>query len=60
MPNQNNDATKEEKVYNLVVELEIAKKNKRGAVRLHNEEIKRIADEIDELLTENNALEEHE
>ena len=42
------------------MELEIAKKNKRGAVRLHNEEIKRIADEIDELLTENNALEEHE
>ena len=45
-------------MYNLVVELEIAKKNKKDAVRLHNEEIKRIAAEIDELLTENNALEE--
>jgi hypothetical protein len=48
--------TKEEKIYNLVVELEIAKQNKRDTVKAHNEEVKRIQDEIKELLTENDAL----
>ena len=48
--------TKEEKIYNLVVELEIAKKNKRDVVKAHNEEVKRIQAEIKELLTENEAI----
>ena len=50
-------STKEEKIYNLVVELEIAKKNKKDLVKAHNEEIKRIQAEIKDLLTENDALE---
>ena len=48
--------TKEEKIYNLVVELEIAKKNKKDTVKAHNEEVKRIQAEIKELLTENEEL----
>jgi hypothetical protein len=48
--------TKEEKIYKLVVELEIAKKNKRDDVKAHNEEVKRIQAEIKELLTENEAI----
>jgi hypothetical protein len=47
----------EEKIYNLVVELEIAKQNKKDLVKAYNEDIKRIQAEIKELLTENNALE---
>lgn len=54
MPDQ---TTKEEKIYNLVVDLEIAKLNKRDVMKAHNEEIKRLQAEIKELLTENNALE---
>jgi uncharacterized metal-binding protein len=50
------ETTKEEKIYNLVVELEIAKKNKRDVVKAHNEEVKRIQAEIKELLTENEAI----
>ena len=53
MPEQ---TTKEEKIYNLVVELEIAKKNKKDTVKAHNEEVKRIQAEIKELLTENDEL----
>jgi len=49
--------TKEEKIYNLVVELEVAKRNKRDVVKEHNEEVKRIQAEIKDLLTDNNALE---
>ena len=49
-------ATKEEKIYNLVVELEEAKRDKKDVVKAHNENIKRIQAEIKELLTENNAL----
>lgn len=45
--------SKEEKIYNLVVELEEAKKNKKISMRVHNEEIKRIQAEIKELLDEN-------
>ena len=50
------ETTKEEKIYNLVVELEIAKRNKRDVVKAHNEEVKRIQAEIKELLTENEAI----
>ena len=49
--------TKEEKIYNLVIELEIAKKNKRDTVKVHNEEVNRIQAEIKDLLTNNNELE---
>ena len=49
--------TKEEKIYNLVVELEVAKRDKRDVVKAHNEEVKRIQAEIKDLLTDNNALE---
>jgi hypothetical protein len=49
--------TTEEKVYNLVVELEVAKQNKKDLVKAYNEDIKRIQAEIKELLTENNAVE---
>jgi uncharacterized metal-binding protein len=48
--------SKEEKIYNLVVDLEIAKKNKRDTVKAHNEEVKRLQAEIKELLTENQEL----
>ena len=50
------ETTKEEKIYNLGVEIEIAKKNKRDTVKAHNEEVKRIQAEIKDLLTENDAL----
>ena len=52
-----NDISKEEKIYNLVIELEIAKRNKKDIVKAYNEDIKRIQAEIKELLTENNAIE---
>jgi hypothetical protein len=55
--NEEPNTTKEEKIYNLVVELENAKKDKRDTVKAHNENIKRLQAEIKELLTENNALE---
>lgn len=48
--------SKEEKIYNLVVELEEAKKDKKDLVKAHNENIKRIQAEIKDLLTENNEL----
>jgi hypothetical protein len=50
------ETTKEEKIYNLVIELEIAKKNKHDVVKSHNEEVKRIQAEIKDLLTENAAI----
>jgi uncharacterized metal-binding protein len=55
MPEQ--ETTKEQKIYNLVIDLEVAKRNKRDVVKVHNEEVKRIQAEIKELLTDNNALE---
>jgi len=55
MPQQ--EPSKEEKIYNLVIELEIAKRNKRDTVKAHNEEVKRIQSEIKDLLTDNQALE---
>jgi hypothetical protein len=39
-----------EKVFNLVIELEDIKKAKRSAVKSYNEDIKRISDEIKELI----------
>jgi hypothetical protein len=54
--NESMQTTKEEKIYNLVVELEIAKRNKKDLVKAHNEEIKRIQAEIKDLLTENDAI----
>lgn len=48
--------TKEQKIYNLVIELEQAKKNKKIVMKVHNEEIKRIQAEIKELLAENNEI----
>jgi len=50
------NTSKEEKAYNLVVELELAKRNKKDVVKGYNEDIKRIQAEIKELLTENNEL----
>jgi len=44
---------KEAKIYQLVVELEEVRKNKKAQMRAYNEEIKRINDEIKELITEN-------
>jgi hypothetical protein len=57
MTYENKKTTKEEKIYNLVIELEIAKKNKRAVVKEHSEEVKRIQAEIKDLLTENDAIE---
>jgi uncharacterized metal-binding protein len=54
MPEQ--ETSKEEKIYNLVIELEIAKRNKRDVVKAHNEEVKRIQAEIKELLTDNQEI----
>jgi hypothetical protein len=54
MPEQ--QTTKEQKIYNLVIDLEVAKKNKRDVVKAHNEEVKRIQAEIKDLLTDNNEL----
>ena len=50
MPEQ--EQSKVEKIYRLVVELEAAKKDKRTAVKMHNDEVKRIQAEIKELLAE--------
>lgn len=44
--------SKEEKVFNLCRELEDTKKNKRDVVKGWNNEIKRLEDEIKELLSE--------
>jgi hypothetical protein len=41
-----------EKVYNLVIELEDVKKTKRSVVKSYNEDIKRISQEIKELIDE--------
>jgi len=43
-------STKEEKVFQLNVELHEAKQRKKTLVKTYNEEIKRIQAEIDELL----------
>jgi glucosamine 6-phosphate synthetase-like amidotransferase/phosphosugar isomerase protein len=41
----------ETKIYNLVVELEEVKKNKKAEMQAYNNEIKRINAEIKELIT---------
>jgi hypothetical protein len=48
----NNETSREEKVYNLVIELETTKRNKRDIVKGYNEEIKRIQAEIKEILAD--------
>lgn len=50
------NTTKEQKIYNLVIELELAKKNKKAVVGAHNDEIKRIQAEIKDLLKENEEI----
>lgn len=45
------DATRDaERVYNLTIELKEAKAQKKQAIRMHNEELRRIQAEIDEIL----------
>ena len=44
------EETKENKVYRLTQELEQTKKEKKAHVKAYNEEIKRISEEIVELL----------
>jgi hypothetical protein len=46
------NTTKEAKIYQLVVELETVRKNKKAEMKAYNEEIKRINDEIKELIQE--------
>lgn len=53
----NDETTREEKVYNLVVELEIARRNKRETMKAHTEEVNRIAAEIKDLLTKDDLEE---
>lgn len=48
--------TKEQKIYNLVIDLEKTKKDKKDIMKSYNEEIKRLQDEIKDLLEENNEL----
>jgi hypothetical protein len=44
------DITKEQRVYELVEELEQAKKRKKLDMKVHNEEIKRIQGEIKDII----------
>ncbi|RTL07624.1 hypothetical protein EKK58_00185 [Candidatus Dependentiae bacterium] len=58
MPRQRNqpepettDAARDaERVYNLTLDLKRAKREKKEAVRMHNEEIRRVQAEIDEII----------
>jgi hypothetical protein len=50
------ERTKEEKIYQLVIELEEAKKTKKNVVKAHSDEIKRIQSEIKDLLKENDEI----
>jgi len=50
------DTNKETKVFNLCQELEDMKKRKKAFVKAYNEEIKRINDEIKDLLNPEEAL----
>jgi uncharacterized membrane protein YfhO len=49
-PTQIVETTKEEKVFQLTVELHDTKQLKKDSNKAYNEEIKRIQEEIDELL----------
>lgn len=50
--NEPSTSSKEEKVFQLNIELYDAKQRKKCAMKVYNEEIKRIQSEINELLTE--------
>jgi hypothetical protein len=52
----NTTTTKEQKIYNLVIDLEKTKRDKKDTVKSYNEEIKRLQGEIKDLLNENNEL----
>lgn len=47
-----------ERVYNLNLDLKRAKSEKREAVRMHNEEIRRVQGEIDEILNREQSQED--
>ena len=49
---ERNEPTVQEKIYNLLIELTQAKKDKKDLVKAHNENIKRIEAEIKELIEE--------
>jgi hypothetical protein len=46
------EETKENKVFRLVQDLELVRKNKKAEMQAYNEEIKRINGEIKDLLTQ--------
>ena len=46
------EQSKESKIYQLVVELEDVRKNKKDQMRAYNDEIKRLNSEIKELINE--------
>jgi hypothetical protein len=48
----NTETSNKEKVYNLYIELKEAKNDKKVANKAHNENIKRIEGEIDDLVDE--------
>jgi hypothetical protein len=53
MSNQtNNQTSREQRVYNLTVELAQAKQDKKDTVAAHNDNVKRIQMEIAEILAE--------
>ena len=49
-PETTDAARDAERVYNLTLDLKRAKREKKEAVRMHNEEIRRIQTEIDEII----------
>jgi len=50
----NETVTVQEKVYNLYLELSRAEKDKKDTVKAHAENIKRLKDEIKEIIEEDN------
>lgn len=54
-----NQTSREEKVYNLVIELEQAKRNKKHVMKAHNEEIKRIQAEIKDILKDDSTTDQY-
>lgn len=51
------ETSKEEKVYNLTVELVDTKQRKKDSNKTYNEEIKRIQEEIEDLLSDDKETE---
>ena len=51
------EPTKEEKVFQLTVELVDTKQRKKDSVKAYNEEISRIQDEIEDLLSDDKETE---